>query len=247
VRERYRKMGCDISFKEGSKVTTKERDIVKTLNEIKIFSSMNEAELKDISKRLIVKNYDKNETIFFEDDTNQYMYIILKGKVKVLKTTGEGKDVILAMHHAGDFFGEVSLINGKTTPASVVAMEDSQLAIISRSEFHSILLSHQKVLQNLLEILSEKLRTAWDTIKLLTFNNASQRLRMLFFMLSNEHGSNTDEGTILNIRLSHQEIADMTGMTRETVTRVIDKWQKEGEISILDDKLIRLNPSFKRW
>lgn len=221
-------------------------EIITSLKTIQLFSSLSDKELQEIGKKLIIKDYDRNETILYEEDTNQFMYIILSGKVKVIKTTGEGKEVILAMHQSGDFFGEVSLINGKTTPASVVAMEDSQVAIISKKEFYSILFSQHKVLKNLLEILSLRLRTAWDTIKLLTFNNATQRLRMLFFMLSEEHGRETDEGILLDIRFSHQEMADMTGMTRETVTRVIDKWQREGEITILEDKVIRLNPSFKK-
>lgn len=221
-------------------------EIITSLKTIQLFSSLSDKELQEIGKKLIIKDYDRNETILYEEDTNQFMYIILSGKVKVIKTTGEGKEVILAMHQSGDFFGEVSLINGKTTPASVVAMEDSQVAIISKKEFYSILFSQHKVLKNLLEILSLRLRTAWDTIKLLTFNNATQRLRMLFFMLSEEHGRETDEGILLDIRFSHQEMADMTGMTRETVTRVIDKWQREGEITILENKVIRLNPSFKK-
>ncbi|GAB4542867.1 MAG: Crp/Fnr family transcriptional regulator [Thermodesulfovibrionia bacterium] len=224
----------------------KDDNIASFLKKIPLFSSLTDRELQDINKKLVIRDYVKNETILHEEDTNQFMYIILSGKVKVIKTTGEGKEVILAMHQSGDFFGEVSLINGKTTPASVVAMDDSRIAIISKKEFYSIIFSQHKVLQNLLEILSLRLRTAWDTIKLLTFNNATQRLRMLFFMLAEEHGMETDGGVMLNVRLSHQEMADMTGMTRETVTRVIDKWQRDGEITILENKIIRLNPSFKK-
>jgi len=223
---------------------TQER--LELLKKIQLFTTMTDEEVKQIDRSLIIKRYRKNETILYEEDTNQFMYIILSGKVKVIKTTGEGKEVILAVHQSGDFFGEMSLINGKTTPASVITLEDSLVAIISRKEFYSMLLTHQKVLQNLLLILSSRLRTAWDTIKLLTFNNATQRLRMLFFMLSEEHGRQTDEGVVLDIRLSHQDMADMTGMSRETVTRVIDRWQKEGEITVLDNKLLRLNPSFKK-
>lgn len=223
-----------------------EQNTIGLLRRIQLFSSLSDEELHQINQWIIIRNYKKNETILYEEDTNQFMYIILSGKVKAIKTTGEGKEVILAMHQSGDFFGEMSLINGKTTPASVIAIEDSLIAIISKKEFYSILFSQHKLLQRLLEILSSRLRTSWDTIKLLTFNNATQRLRMLFFMLSEEHSIETEEGIVLDIKLSHQEMADMTGMSRETVTRVLDRWQKEGEINILDNKLIRLNPSFKR-
>ena len=79
---------------------------------------------------------------------------------------------------------------------------------------------------------------------MLNFNNAAQRIKMLFLMLSESHGEQSPEGTILKLKLIHQNIAEMTGLTRETVTRVLDKWQKSGEIQILKSKYILLKPDF---
>ena len=223
-----------------------EKEKAVALKNIQLFSTLPDKELHQINSQIVLKLFKKNETILFEEDTSEFMYIILSGKVKVIKTTGEGKEIILAMHNAGNFFGEMSLIDGKTSPASVVATEDSIISIISKNDFYSLLFTHKKVLENLLKILSSRLRTSWDTIKLLNFNNASQRIRTLFFMLSEEHGKRTADGIILNANLSHKEISEMTGLTRETVTRVMDKWQKEGEIAILKNKCIRLNPAFHK-
>ncbi|MEN8263517.1 MAG: Crp/Fnr family transcriptional regulator [Nitrospirota bacterium] len=210
----------------------------------KIFSSLTDLEIEKITNNLIVKQYRKNEAILYEEDTNEFMYIILMGKVKAVRTTEDGKEIILAIHGSGSFFGEMSLIDGKTTPASVIATEDSLIAIISKKDFFSIIFSHNKVTKNLMEILCSRLRKSWDTIQLLNFNNASQRTKMLFFMLSNEYGEKTHEGTMLNIKLTHQDISDMTGLTRETVTRVIDKFQKNKEISVLKSRLILLSNDF---
>jgi len=223
-----------------------EKKKIEYLKNIKLFSSLTADELCKISGNITTKWFGKNETILHEEDTSEFMYMIFSGQVKVVKTTGEGKEIILSMHQAGNFFGEMSLIDGKTIPASVVATEESLISLISKKEFFSILHNQKKVFENLLIILSSRLRSSWESIKLLSFNQASQRLRALFFMLIDEYGKKTDEGTELNIKLSHQEISEMTGMTRETVTRVIDKWQKSGEITILKDKLIRLNPSFHK-
>ncbi len=205
---------------------------------------MSDNEIEKITNQLIVKQFNKNDTILYEEDTNEFMYIILMGKVKVIRTTEDGKEIILAMHGSGSFFGEMSLIDGKTTPASVIATEDSLIAIISKKDFFSIVFTHQRVTINLMEVLCLRLRKSWDTIQLLNFNNASQRTKMMFLMLSNEYGEKTPEGTILNIKLTHQDISDMTGLTRETVTRVIDKFQKNKEISVLKGRLIRLSNDF---
>ena len=209
-----------------------------------LFSSLTDPELDNLINKMIVKQFKKNEVILYEEDTSEFMYIILLGKVKVVRTTEDGKEIILAIHQTGSFFGEMSLIDGKTAPASVIATEDSLIAIISQKDFFSIIYSQNKVTKNLLEIMCSRLRKAWDTIQLLNFNNASQRTKMLFLMLTDEYGEKTPEGIILNIKLTHQDISDMTGLTRETVTRVLDKLQKNNEIAILKDKYIRLSNNF---
>ncbi len=218
--------------------------MIEFLKKIQLFSLLTDEELHQISHRMVIKRFKKNEMILHEEDTNEFMYIILSGKVKVVQTTEDGREIILAMHQSGDFFGEISLIDGKTAPATVMATEDSLTAIISKKDFFSILFSHNKVLEKLLQILCSHLRESWERIQLLNFNNASQRMKMLFLILSNEYGKKTTEGITLNIKLTHQDIADMTGMTRETVTRIIDKWQKNGKITILKNKFIRLSPDF---
>ena len=103
----------------------------------------------------------------------------------------EGKKIIMTVHRSGEFFGELSLIDGKTAPATILTTKDSVIAIISKNVFYSLLLSQNKVLENLLHILSSRLREAWKKIQLLNFNNASQRIKMLLLMLSEDYGKKT--------------------------------------------------------
>jgi CRP/FNR family transcriptional regulator len=172
------------------------------------------------------------------------MYIILDGKVKVIQTTEDGKEILLAIHQSGDSFGEMSLIDGKTSPATVLATENSAAAIVSKKDFYFILETQKKVLNNLLLLLCSRHRESWEKIQMLNYKNASHRVKILFLMLSDKYGEKTPEGITLNIKLTHQEMAEMTGMTRETVTRVIDKWQRDGEINVLKNKFIHMRPNF---
>ncbi len=217
---------------------------IEFFKKIQLFSSLSDEELSQIGCKVVVKPFKRNETILHEEDTNEFMYIILQGKVKVVQTTEDGKEIILAIHQSGDFFGEMSLIDGKTVPATVSATEDSITAIISKKDFYSLIFTQNKVAEKLLQILCSRLRESWDRIQILNFKNASQRMKTLLLMLTNDHGKKTSEGITLNIKLTHQDIADMTGLTRESVTRVIDKWQKDGEIEVLKNKLIHLNLHF---
>ena len=93
------------------------------LRNIKLFSSLSDEELIIISSKVFIEEFRKNEVILQEEDTNEFMYIILFGNVKVTQTTKEGKEIILSMHKSDDFFGEISLIDGKTSPATVTATD----------------------------------------------------------------------------------------------------------------------------
>ncbi len=218
---------------------------IKSLKKTALFSSLTSDELRRIQGTIIIKNFKKNEIILHEENTNEFMYIILDGEAKVVQSTDAGKEIIMSVHQSGDFFGELSLIDGKTAPAAVCATKDSVTAIISKNDFYSLLLSQNKVLENVLRILCSRLRESMKKIQILNFNNASQRIKMLFLMLSESYGEKSAEGTILKIKLIHQDIADMTGLTRETVTRILDKWRRGGEIQVLKNKFILLKSEFE--
>lgn len=214
------------------------------LRNIKLFSSLNDEELTLISNKVFIEEFKKNEVILQEEDTNEFMYIILFGNVKVTQTTKDGKEIILSIHKSDEFFGEISLIDGKTSPATVTATDNSLIAIVSKKDFYALIFNQGKVLENLLTILCSRLRDSWKRIELLNFRNATDRIKMILLMLSYDNGVKTDEGVVLNIKMTHQNIADMTGLTRETVTRIIDKLQSSGDIIVLKDKHIRLNKTF---
>jgi CRP/FNR family transcriptional regulator len=220
-------------------------DRAQLLKRIRLFNTLSDNELYDISPKVIMKEFKKNHIILREQDTNSFMYIIVQGKVKIYQVTDGGKEMILSVHSSGEFFGEMSLIDGKTDPATVAAMEPSLIAVISRTEFYELLHSQKKILENLLELLCTRLRESWKKIQMMNFNDASQRIKMLLLMLAEDYGEKTDEGITLRIKLIHQNLADMAGLTRETVTRVLDKWKTSGEIKITKDKYIHLNPEFE--
>jgi CRP/FNR family transcriptional regulator len=235
-----------IKTKQKSKVRcgVKEDITIESLKEIALFSALTSDELYQIREKIVFKRFKKNEIILHEENTNEFMYIMIDGEAKVVQTTTKGKEILVTMHQTGDFFGELSLIDGKTAPAAVWATKDSVTAIISKNDFYSLLLNQKKVLENLLRIFCARIRESLKKIQILNFSNASQRIKMLFLMLSETYGEKTSEGTILNIKLIHQNIADMTGLTRETVTRVLDRWQRGGEIKILKNRCILLCPEF---
>src|SRR5512147_227236 len=110
---------CDMNIKSG----------IEYLKKCELFCSMTTEELLRVRDKIVIKNFRKNEIILHEEETNEYMYILLDGDAKVTQLTNDGKEIIMTVHHSGDFFGELSLIDGKTMPATVRATRDCVTAI----------------------------------------------------------------------------------------------------------------------
>jgi CRP/FNR family transcriptional regulator len=217
---------------------------IEILRRIQLFSSFDDDELRHLGSVMPVREYRKGRVILHEEDTNEFMYVVMDGKVKVARNTEDGREIILAFHGAGEFFGEMTLIDGKTMPATVSAMEDSLIAVISRGDFNALLLTQSKFVEKLIHILCSRLRDSWKQIEMLNFNTASHRIKMLLRTLADKDGRETPDGIALELKLTHRNIADMTGLTRETVTRVLDGWQKDGDMSVPEKGCLLLGRSF---
>ena len=220
-------------------------EVFENLKQMQMFSLLTNDDIAEFIGKIIVKHFRKDEVILFEDESNAYMYLILSGRVKVVQSMESGKEIIRAIHKTGDSFGELSLLDCKTSAARVVAMEKTNAAIISRENFFSIIYTQKKVLENLLQMFCYRLRDSWDRVQMTNFRHAEQRVVMLLQQQSCEHGENLPEGTLLKVRLTHQNIAAMVGLNRETVTRIMVKLQKDDHIVIGKDKSIILHPSFQ--
>ena len=172
------------------------------------------------------------------------MYMVLSGELKVVQTSAVGNEIILAIHGAGQFFGEISLIDGKTSPAAVISAKASIIALISKQDFFALIGKHGKIQDKLLQIMCIRLRDSLEKIRMLAMKDPSERIKALFLGLGHSSEKSMPQGAVLKVKLTHQDIADMTGLTRETVTRILKKWQNSGEITIVEQRVTRINPGF---
>jgi CRP/FNR family cyclic AMP-dependent transcriptional regulator len=211
------------------------------IRKVPLFSTLTDEEFHSLQHVFISRSYRRNQVIFVEEETGNYMYLVLAGKVKVTKSSSSGKETILAIHKAGDFFGEMSILDGKTAPATVSAMEDSKIISVSRPDFHKYLLHNEKVLLRIIHVLCARLREVWQT-QSLSSSKAEERIRTCISELAQKHGVQDDYGTIIDLKITHQELAEMVGTSRETVTRVIAHLRKEGIIHVDQRRMTLLNP-----
>ena len=157
------------------------------LKTVTLFEDLSEEELGIVASRFREREYVKHEIVFFEEDTGNYMYIVQEGRVKVSRLLPNGKEMILAFHEMGEYFGEMSLIDGRTAPATVTTVIPSRILTVNRQNFLE-LLEHPRINRAVLKMLCGRCRDAWGQIEVLTFHNADARIRTALYQLCQQKG-----------------------------------------------------------
>jgi CRP/FNR family transcriptional regulator len=222
-------------------------DRLEILKKSSFFSSVSEATQKEISRLLTEEKYQRDDYIFFEGDTPEWFHIVKEGKVKLVKHSDTGKDVILQIFASGDMFGEVSLFDHSPYAASAQAMEPSIILKLSRKEFLLFFGRHPFVATEMIMQLGQQLREAHATIKSLAVDRVEQRIANILLKLADKLGTRQEGRTMLNLSLTRQDLADMSGTTVETTIRVMSRFTKSkiikpvsGKILILKSQALRL-------
>jgi len=224
--------------------TANQKKASNIIKNIPLFSELSDEETERIESIITRKNFARDQIVLFEEDTANFMYIVYAGKVRVVKQSKEGREQIITIHKKNDFFGEMSLLDGKTAPATVIAHEDAVIGLLSKSDFEQHLLSNEMIRSKIIDLLCTQLRDSWAMIKILSFNNAEQRIMAVLDRMHELYGVVDDRGGIINVKLTHQQIANYASVTRETATRVLNKLEKEAVIEVLGGHNILLTSMF---
>jgi CRP-like cAMP-binding protein len=198
------------------------------LNAIPLFEDVNDDELAEIDRLLSVKRYRKNNLIIFEDDSGLNLFIINKGRVKISRISEEGGEVILAILGEGEFFGELSVIDGLSRSATVTALDEVELLAMKREDFMAVLEKYPQVSIFLLKELANRIRKSDAQIKSLCLRNAKGRVATTLIRLAEDIGR-VKKGRVTIPELPLQrDLANIAGTSRETISRVIAALEKEG-------------------
>jgi len=197
------------------------------LQKVPLFGQLSPAELDRVAEITRERSYPRNSVILFEDDPGDALYVVAKGQVKVVLIGEDGREVILSVLGEGDFFGEMSLIDEEPRSAHVIAMEDSNLLVIRREDFQSILQQSPGIAMGLLRELSRRLRRVDEKVGSLVLLDVNGRVAQLLLDLADEAGS-----TRITRRLTQHTIAQMSGSSRETVSRTMRELVEKGYIEI---------------
>jgi CRP/FNR family transcriptional regulator/CRP/FNR family cyclic AMP-dependent transcriptional regulator len=211
---------------------------VDLFREVSLFSDLEDADLESLIAVATRRKFPKDSVIFFEHDPGDALFVILSGRVKVTILSDDGREIILSVLGEKDFFGEMSLLDNETRSATAIAMEDTEVVILHQREFLSIVEKRPRILVLLLAVLSSRLRKANHQIGSLALLDVYGRVAGVLLDMAKESGVRLKDGRICFRRPTHQEIANMIGATRETVSRMISDLHRQGYIEISGKNVI---------
>lgn len=214
----------------------------KSIRRVILFKGITEKYLKQIVDDFSILHAAKNEVVIVQEDTSTDLYIILKGKVKVTLMSGEGEEYVLTDLHVGDYFGEMSLIDGMPRCATVVAMEDSTFAVLKRERLIDALKRDPILALDLLSTLVQKLRKATEREEGLAFLDVRQRLLKLFGELIREEGKKVEDGFFKIGKRTQKELAIRIGASREATSQILRTLASE-KIIMEKDAYSLISPS----
>lgn len=208
------------------------------LKEIPLFLTTSDDTLTWLARHAVTRSYEANQAIVYQNEPGSALYIILSGRVKVVLQGEEGGEVMLTSLGKGEFFGEMAVVDGLPRSASVIALEPTELLIVTREVFLTLIQRNPELALVFMRELSRRLRLADAKIESLALMDVYGRVARVLRELAEKEGRVEGGKTIIERRPPQHEIAAMAGTSRETVSRILNDFIRSGYISIEGKRLI---------
>jgi CRP-like cAMP-binding protein len=208
------------------------------LKKVPLLSDMTGDAVTRLSEVVELKEIRRRQVIYLPGDPGAAVYLVNGGRVKVSKVTRDGKELTLAYRGPGEIFGETCLIDGGPREEMAEAMENALVTEIERTEFERLLQTQASLGYKMTKILAQRRREVENKIENLVFKDVNSKLAELLLRLANEYGVDDSRGTLVALKITHQEMANLIGSTRETVSLTLAQFKRKGLIQTEGRKVI---------
>jgi CRP/FNR family cyclic AMP-dependent transcriptional regulator len=202
-----------------------------------LFSHFPPDELNRLVGFLRVERYPARRVLVRKGDPGTNMMVVLQGRVQICTRSAEGKEFVVNIINPGEVFGEIALLDGSDRTADAVTMDACELMILERRDFVPFLKSHPDACMRLLEVLCQKLRWTTGVLEAALFLEGPSRLARILVHLARLYGQPVRDGVQLHIRLSQQQLANMVGMSRESINKQLGHWRDDGIVAIEEGRI----------
>jgi CRP/FNR family transcriptional regulator, cyclic AMP receptor protein len=210
------------------------QEVFAGLKKIPFFSKLSDDVLVALAEKAKPAKYPKQATIIMEGDETSSLFIMLSGKVRVFGSDDKSKELTLMIQEPGSYFGEIALLTDEPRSASVVALEQTTCAVISKADFIHWLMNHPDVAITLLGVLSNKIRQLTEKVKQMALSNVYERIIIALQEMAEVEG----DVRIIHNKPSQEDLAKMIGSSREMVNKVMQELTKGGYVTIHEKNLI---------
>lgn len=178
------------------------------------------------------KTIEKGEVLFLEGDLADNIYFIKEGIIKVFVLTSSGREKILALLGAGDFLGEMAIIDDQPRSATAQALEKSQVMVLNKDSFCTQIKKDPLLAYKIIQMLVSRLRQTDQQLMFQVSKSAYHKVGKGILDLAEKYGQNVDKGLLISLRITHQDLASFSGVARETATRVLQHFINQGLLTI---------------
>ncbi|MFQ5586505.1 MAG: Crp/Fnr family transcriptional regulator [Thermodesulfobacteriota bacterium] len=196
----------------------------------RIFSELPEADQNKMASMMTMRNIKKKGFVYSEGDRADTLYILKEGRIKITHLAEDGRELTIDIIEPGDIFGELTLAGEEERETSAEALEDSYICTISRKNFEAFLSMRPNLSLTITKWMGLRLRRIENRFENLIFQDVRTRLTTLLKDLAEKYGEDVEGGRKIAIKLSHQELANLIGATRETVTLELNNMKRRGDI-----------------
>jgi len=214
-----------------------------------LFETLEEDVLESMNDLVDPITLDKGEVLFEEGQSGEDFYTINDGLLKIsIEDPQSGREKILALPGPDEIVGEMAVFGNQERSGKAIAIHDTRLFRITRDNFLELLQEYPQIGLNLIQILSKRLFMSDEEIETVTFQTIPGRLAAQLLKMGNQFGESTEEGLDIQIKLTHQQVSDLVGTNRETITRYLNKFENNGSIKIENKQITILDPeSLEAW
>jgi CRP-like cAMP-binding protein len=203
-----------------------------------LFEKLSPDDLKQVELRSRHRKFPRGTPIYLPADQAEGVLLLTSGRAKLCSFTPEGKQAILAFIEPGELFGELALVADGDRDEYAEAVEASSVVLIPADEVQRLMEEYPHVSLGITKLMGLRRRRIQRRLKNLLFRSNRERLVHLLLELAEDYGRETPEGVLLGIKLSHQDLANVIGSTRETVTVVLGELQAEGHLKLGRRKVV---------
>lgn len=216
--------------------------VISNLRRASLFAQLDESQLGELSRTMTRHSFRRGDVVFYQGDPSGKLYVVEDGWVKLTRQSEMGDELLIDVFGPGSIFGEVSIFTNEPRSGTVAALESVTMTSLSRDSFYRLVQAHPRIALGCLEILARRLRALDDLVQDMSFLDVPGRLAKRLMELAEQKGVDTPSGTLIDLRITQEELATMVGTTRESVNKTLALFRRQGILTKHGTRMVISDP-----